>query len=123
MIEGVVNAAYEAVVTLPVLGPAGQSREVEAVIYTGFNRFLTLPPTLIAELDLPFVTGGRVTLADGSHTSFEVYNVTVLWDGHPKDIYVYAADSTPLVGMRLLDTHDLSIQVWNGGRVVIQVGE
>ena len=56
MIEGVVNAAYEAVVTLPVQGPAGQSREVEAVIDTGFNRFLTLPPALVAELDLPFVT-------------------------------------------------------------------
>ena len=123
MIEGIVNAAHEAVVTIPVQGPAGQSREVEAVIDTGFNRFLTLPPALVAELDLPFVTSGRVTLADGSQASFEVYDVTVLWDGQPRDVYTYAADSMPLVGMLLLDDHDLNIQVRDGGRVVIQAGE
>ena len=123
MIEGIVNAAHEAVVTIPVQGPAGQSREVEAVIDTGFNRFLTLPPALVAELDLPFVTSGRVTLADGSQASFEVYDVTVLWDGQPRDVYTYAADSMPLLGMLLLDDHDLNIQVRDGGRVVIQAGE
>ena len=120
MIEGVVNATYEAVVTLPVQGPAGQSREIEAVIDTGFNRFLTLPPALVAELDLPFVTSGRVTLADGSQASFDVYDVTVLWNGQPREVYTYATGSTPLVGMLLLDDHDLSIQVRDGGRVVIQ---
>ena len=123
MIEGVVNAAHEAVVTIPVQGPAGQSREVEAVVDTGFNRFLTLPPALVAELDLPFVTSGGVTLADGSQASFEVYDVTVLWDGQPRAVYAYAADNMPLVGMLLLDNHDLSIQVRDGGRVVIQTGE
>jgi clan AA aspartic protease len=123
VIEGIVNAAHEAVVTIPVQGPAGQSREVEAVIDTGFNRFLTLPPALVAELDLPFVTSGRVTLADGSQASFEVYDVTVLWDGQPRDVYTYAADSMPLLGMLLLDDHDLNIQVRDGGRVVIQAGE
>ncbi len=31
MIEGVVNAAYEAVVRLTVQGPSGHSREIEAL--------------------------------------------------------------------------------------------
>ena len=43
--EGVVNAAYEPVVTLAVQGPAGQTRETEAVVDTGYNGFLTLPPS------------------------------------------------------------------------------
>ena len=120
MIEGVVNAAYEAVVILPVQGPTGQWREVEVVIDTGFNRFLTLPPSLVEELGLLFVTSGRVTLADGSEVSFGVYDVTVFWDGEPRDVYAYSADSTPLAGMLLLDDHDLSIRVRAGGRVVIQ---
>ena len=43
-----------------------------------------------------------------------------LWGGQPRDVYTYAADSTPLVGMLLLDGHDLSVQVRDGGRVAIQ---
>ena len=44
MIEGVVNAVHEPVVTLTMQGPSGQSREVEAVIDTGFTGFLTVTP-------------------------------------------------------------------------------
>ena len=65
MIEGVVNAAYEAVIRLPLRGPAGQAREVEAVIDTGFNLYLTLPPSLVAELGLSLQSRGLMTLADG----------------------------------------------------------
>ena len=32
-------------------------------------------------------------------------------------------DTTPLVGMRLLDNHNLYVEVVDGGRVVIQAGE
>ena len=120
MIEGVVNAAYEPVITLALQGPSGQSREVEAVVDTGFNGFLTLPTALVSELGLPFVSIGRATLADGNEIAYEVYGVAVLWDDQPRDIEADAADTTPLVGMMLLDEHDLSIRVRDGGRVVIQ---
>ena len=50
MIEGVVNAAYEAVVTLPLRGQTGQGRDIEVVIDTGYNGFLSLPPALVEEL-------------------------------------------------------------------------
>ncbi len=120
MIEGVVNAAYEPVATLAVQGPSSQSREIEAVIDTGFNGFLTLTPSLVAELELPFLTGNRATVADGSEITFPSYGVTVLWDGQPIYVEADAADTTPLVGMRLLDRHNLNIDVETGGRVVIQ---
>lgn len=120
MIEGVVNAAYEPVITLALQGPSGQSREVEAVVDTGFNGFLTLPTALVSELGLPFVSIGRATLADGNEIAYEVYGVAVLWDDQPRDIEADAADTRPLVGMMLLDEHDLSIRVRDGGRVVIQ---
>lgn len=122
MIEGAVNAAYEAVVTFPLRGPTGQTREIEAVVDTGFNRYLTLPPVVVADLGLDFVGWGRVTLADGSEQGFDVYRATVLWDGQPRYVDTYEADTTPLIGMLLLDGHNLNIDVEDGGRVVIQAG-
>ena len=120
MIEGVVNASYEAVVTLSLRGPDGDVRDIEAVIDTGYSGFLTLPPRLVAELELPFVTSAQAILANGSEETFDVHGVNVLWDGRPVAVDAYASDTTPLVGMRLLDQCDLYLQVRHGGRVRIE---
>ena len=122
MIEGTVNAQLEAVVTLPLLGPAGQAREVDAVVDTGFNGYLILPPMLVADLGLPVVGDGEAVLADGSEAAFDVYSITMLWDGQPRYVETGAVGVDPLVGMAMLDNHDLSIQVRDGGRVVIEAG-
>ncbi len=58
MITGVVNTDYEAVISLQVQGPSGQEREVNAVIDTGFNGFLTLPPILVTALGLTRLSRG-----------------------------------------------------------------
>ena len=49
MIQGVVNASHEAVVTLSLQGPDGQVQDIEAVVDTGYSGFLTLPTTLVAD--------------------------------------------------------------------------
>jgi clan AA aspartic protease len=123
VIQGSVNAAYEAVVTLAVRGPAGQTTEIDAVIDTGFTGFLTLPPALVSELGLPFVTRGRATLANGSEDFFDIYDVAVLWESQLRYVLADAADTTPLLGMALLDSHSLYVEVERGGRVVIQAKE
>ena len=123
MIEGAVNANLEAVVTLPLQDSSGQTREVEAVVDTGFNGYLTLPPMLMEDLDLPVVGDSEATLADGSQAAFDVYGVTVLWDGQPMYVETGAVGGEPLVGMALLDRHNLNIDVEDGGRVVIQARE
>lgn len=115
-----VNAAYEAVVSLTVHGANGRVREIEAVVDTGYTGFLTLPSTLVAELRLPFAYVGRAFLANDGQVEFDVHGATVLWDGEPRDIEADATGSTPLVGMLLLDGHSLNIEVESGGRVVIQ---
>ena len=120
MIEGEVNNAYEAVVTLLLQGPAGQSQDIEAVIDTGYSGFLTLPTTVVTELGLPFACIGRALLANDDEVTFDVHDVTVLWDGQPRRIRADATGSTPLVGMLLLDKHSLNIEVESGGRVTIQ---
>ena len=120
MIRGVVNAAYEAVVPLLLQGPGGRTRDIEAVVDTGYSGFLTLPFELVEELGLPFAYMGQAFLANDTEVDFDVHYVTVLWDGQPRDIEADATGSTPLLGMLLLDRHDLNIEVESGGRVIIQ---
>ena len=120
MIEGSVNATLESVVALSLRGPTGQTRYVDAVVDTGFSRFLTLPPSVMEELELPFAGARLVILADGSEVALDAYTVTVLWDGRPMEIVAYAADTTPLIGMSMLASHSLYVEVENGGRVVIE---
>ena len=123
MIEGTVNTAYEAVVSLPLRGPQDRPGTWTAVVDTGFTRFLTLPQTMVAELGLGYRGVNRVILADGSETTLEVYGVTVLWDGQPREVVAYASDTTPLIGMSLLHRHNLNVDVEDGGRVWIQARE
>ncbi len=120
MIRGSVNAAHEAVVALPLRGPEGQALDVNAVVDTGFTRFLTLPSAIVTELGLGFRGVNQVILADGSETTLEVYGVTVLWDGQPREVVAYASNTTPLIGMSLLHRHNLNIDVEDGGHVLIQ---
>ena len=122
MIEGAVNAAFQAVVTLPLRGPAGQSREIAFVVDTGFDDFLTLPRSVVVELGLVFRGIHRAILADGTRVALNVYHVTVIWDGVARYTTAVAAENTPLLGMSLLEGHDLSVQVRRGGRVLIQPG-
>lgn len=120
MIRGVVNAAYEPVLSLVFQGPSGRSRETEAVVDTGFNGYLTLSSGLVTALGLPGVFRTSVILADGSEAAFDVYRATVQWDGITRHVDAYMSDTVPLVGMRLMDRHRLYIDVENGGRVLIQ---
>ncbi len=118
--EGVVNGRLEAIITVFLLGSAGHAREIDAVVDTGFNGFLTLPPMLVADLALPVVGEGEAVLADGSEAVFDVHSVTVLWDGQPRAVETGAVGGDPLVGMALMEDHDLRIRVCNGGRVLIE---
>ena len=120
MIRGAVNAVLEAVLPLTVHGTAGCGQEVEAVIDTRFQRVPDAPFGLVAVLGLAFDGVGWAVLADGTEARFEVYDATLLWGGRQRRIYVYAAETTPLAGMRLLEGRDLHVEVESGGRVVIE---
>ena len=120
MIEGVVNAALEAVLRLPIRDPSGWTREIEAVIDTGYSGFLTLPLALVAELELPYFTSGTAFLADGAEVRFDVHDVVIVWGGRTRYIRVDATGNRPLIGMSLLYRYNLYLEVVEGGRVVIQ---
>ena len=117
------NGNLEAVVTIFLRGPEGQTQQVDALIDTGFNGYLALPPMLVGDLGLPIVGDGEAVLADGREVSFNVYGVTALWDGLTRYVETGAMGDEPLVGMSMLIGHDLHVTVADGGRVTIQTSE
>ena len=96
MIEGMINAKYDAVVDLRVQGPDGRSLEIEAVVDTGYSGFLTLSSAVVAELDLPHALVREIALADDSTVELDVHRVNVFWDGEPRTIPADITGSTPL---------------------------
>jgi clan AA aspartic protease len=119
MITGIVTDDREAVIRLALRGPDGDEQELEAVIDTGFDGSLTAPPAIIAALGLPLRRRGRALLADGSATVFDIYEATVTWDGVLRRISVDEVNVTPLLGMSLLYGYELTLQVVEGGSVVL----
>jgi clan AA aspartic protease len=105
---------------LKVKGSRGREQEVEAVIDSGFTGALTLPPALITILGLRWRSVDRATLADGSTCVFQVYIGNLLWDGKVRTVLIAEAHSDPLVGMRLMRGHELTMQIRAGGKVTIK---
>ena len=77
----------------------------------------------MVDLGLPFAYVGQAFLANDDKVEFDVHDVTVLWDGQPRHIRADATGSIPLVGMALLNGHNLYVDVAVGGRVVIRAME
>ena len=120
MIEGVVNDAYEAVISLSLEGPEGRQSEIQVVIDSGYTGFLTLPASLVTELGLYSLGKSHAVLANDDDVEFDVYSIIVEWEGESRYIEADAMGSTPLAGMLLLEGHTLNIEVEKGGVVLIQ---
>ena len=120
MIIGTVNANLEPLIRVSVQDINGQEHQWDAVVDTGFNGWLTLPPDSIVRLGLRWQRLGTAILADGSQTLFDVYEVTVIWEGRLITIPVDEADSELLVGMSLMDGYELTIQAIDGGAVTLR---
>ena len=119
MILGKINQRNEALIPLLIVG-ANKRIEIQVVIDTGFSGILTLPPILIAELNLVWKQQSRAMMADGSISQFDQFAATILWDGIPRQVLVESVDTAPLVGMRLLNGYELTMQVVPNGNVQLQ---
>jgi clan AA aspartic protease len=109
----------EAIVQLAVIGNQQKKQGIRAVIDTGFTGSLTLPQSVIADLELAWFTQQEAFLGDGSRKTFDVYRGTVIWDGQLRIIEINASDTAPLVGMALLEGFELRVQAYEGGSVAI----
>ncbi|WP_088242508.1 clan AA aspartic protease [Calothrix rhizosoleniae] len=120
MITGFVNVEFEPIIPLSIRRTDSKVFTQDAIVDTGFNGWLSLPPDLIAELNLKWKRRGRAILGDGSECVFNVYEAVVVWDDTLLTIPVDEADSEPLVGMSLIEGYELKVQVFEGGRVELR---
>jgi clan AA aspartic protease len=118
MIQGRV-IGLEAQVKLVLCLPNQRRVQIECVVDTGFAGALTLPPAIVAKLELPFVIRMNANLADDSNVMTPVHKATVLWHGREEAIAVLSMGCRPLLGTALLEDCNLNIDFREGGAVVL----
>jgi clan AA aspartic protease len=121
MIIGTVNADLQPIIRLEVVARDGTRQEVEGMVDTGFNGWLTLPPSVIATLGLTWVQRGRAVLADGSSVLYNTYEGVIEWDGMGRTVLLDEAAGIPLIGMSLIQGYELNLLASPGGSVTIRI--
>lgn len=119
MIRGKV-VQQEAFVRLRVAGPGGRSRVIVAVVDTGYTESLSLRRETIEFLKLEWHSDNLALLADGSECLYNTYSAFVDWNGSKRRILVDESETDPMLGMALLEGHDLCIAVRENGPVTIR---
>lgn len=120
MITATVSENLEAIIQVLVQGLDGEVQKVEALLDTGYNGFLTLAPSQIADLDLPYITQGAAVLGNGQPIEFDLHRGIVVWDDISITGEIAALGDFPLVGMSLLHGYHLEMDAIEGNAVVIQ---
>ena len=117
--KGKVNARREAIVRFRVCGRGSKRQSVNAIIDTGYNGSLTLPPAVIRSLGLRRIGESDAELGDGRIVSFDVYAGAIEWCDQRIAIDIDEARTEPLIGMELLNGHEVNIRVERNGDVNI----
>ncbi len=81
---------------------AAPMMRVSAVVDTGLEGFLALPPEMIRALELPYKGNRDIVLADGTQRTIPLYDGVVLWNDQTLDGTVFELSGDPLAGMELL---------------------
>ena len=115
MIQGVVSEEFIPLIRLFIFGTQGQIHEIEAVLDTGYNSYLSLPSDLIEVLGLPHTGETKMKLSDGTVQTVLTYDADVMTDKRLFHVEVDAAEGTPLAGMRLFTNYDLTMRIEPSG--------
>lgn len=117
---GIVNIYLEPSIPLTALYLNSEGESINFTIDTGFTEEIALPPDIIEQLDLPQEKDDVVlTLADGTDRALTVHTGWVEWHGQIREVDVISADTTPLLGMKMLSGSNLNVDATPGGAVII----
>lgn len=118
---GSVTNSGEPRASVTVRSGNGAEQEIEALIDTGFNGVLALPPRYIEGLDLSLVGRERMLLASGDLHVVRTYRAHVEVEDRGYSARVLEA-AEPLIGMGLLWGFDLHVRCVEDGTVRINKG-
>lgn len=99
--------------------PDRPDMEIEFVVDTGFAGALTLPPTAVAVLGLPYLQEMVANLADDNNVKADVHVATIVWNEQALKVAVLAMGKRPLLGTALLAGKELVTQFVDKGFVTI----
>jgi clan AA aspartic protease len=119
MTSGFLNSDGAPVLSLEVRGPEGE-QSVDAVIDTGFNGALTLPPEWIDALGLPQSGEESVSLADGRVIVVPLYVGYVILDEQAYEVDIAKAQTDPLAGTLLFWGFSLYVEFQSDGAVDVE---
>jgi clan AA aspartic protease len=120
VITGAVNAQREPLVRLTLHDLSHRAVPFDAIIDTGFNHELTLPPEMVRQLGLEYAAPVQATLAGDVRVDVDCYRATIEWQGQTREVAALESEGAPLVGTELLNGNLLSIQVVAGGSLRIE---
>ena len=94
---------------------------VEAIVDTGFSGQLKLPPETVESLGLMRIGESRLArLANNEVQEFDIHVATVFMDGQWRPVQVFAVPGPPLIGMAMMWGSRLSMELRDGGGVLIE---
>jgi len=120
MINGMFSSKLEPTLEIVAVGVDQVEVKIVTTIDTGFNGALSLPFNLIQDLRWPNGRVADTVLADGGKRQMDVYRGIVLWNGTPRIVDVFSAETKPLLGLMLLEGHLMTMDIRRGGDIVIQ---
>jgi clan AA aspartic protease len=96
----------------------GQTEEVQALLDTGFDGFVIVPPDLIADREPPDAQL-QYALADGSIVTASVYRGTVqVGSLGPFRVIVTLLGDEPIIGRQLIERFTITLD--HGARVIVE---
>ena len=113
MITGIVNPDFDPINQISICGLDGKVYTQDAIVDTGFNGWLSLPPDLFAKR-----RGRAFLVMEVNASSMSIkYKAVLFWGGNFLTILIDEGDSEPLVSMSVMEGYQLMVQVPEGGHV------
>ena len=97
MIIGQVNHRNEAIISVQIGDSGGQIMTLDTVIDTGFSGYLSLPPSAIAAMQLPYIETQAYSLGNNTRVDLDLLrrNSSLGWAGQGYSRAGIRSTSTP----------------------------